>query len=484
MRLTTPNAMNTPRTLLVVSAVGLALFGGLNLLADDRGTPLPCSDTGSFEQAVATTVVEASAAELEPRIRRQEVAAATDLAAQVCEGSAPPRKTFPLTLELYAPDEWLAGVPVSVVWDVRPDHRGLENVLVTDAAGKARIDIQEFEQQPKWFWADLGFPTLGLAGRPIPPDGGSLVLPMVMPAYVEIVVAEEDGTALQEQFFVEVRAPSARAPSNRWIKVAMTNGKGRTPVEAGIDLEARVTTLSGRETLVALRAPVEPEKSIDCRLTLRSEGRLSIDLHDVDGSVVALKSVRVVDRVSRLDAMLFRPSTDANGRLRFRLPNSYEWRGAADLLLVVNVAGEVRYADLQLDLQQILDGHHAGVRNLKSLPRLVGGLVRNGLGGSGGAVALVLELGLPSGAKSGRGGLVWRPVDRTVSQPDGSFLFRGLPPRDGQLRVRGPASRTRVPLAVNAQTFENRIVVPREATGRQDRLRRMLELMAAADGRD
>jgi hypothetical protein len=379
-------------------------------------------------------------------------------AAGAAEPGAGASPRLPLVLRLDAPAEWLAGIDVAVVWRHDPaTHRGLQATLRTDRDGVARAEVALGDVKPELFWADLAFPTLGLVGRPIPPDGGEVTLAMVMPAWLEVAVVEADGEATVEDAVVEVRAVAARAPADRWHRLECTNGRARTMVEAGLELEVSVRTASGRTAVATAAVPQEPELATPCRLQLVGAHGCRVRLLLPDGTPAAASRVAVADAATMAPLLGGRATTDGDGRLRLWPPAAPG--GGVDLHLRLGVVrtGQHFLADLSLPGAAAAAMVDLGDCWLRPLPPLLGGDVVDPAGRPRAKVEVTLEAQLTNPSGKGAAEPIWRPVATATTDDAGRFVVHAAVPPAAPLRVWVRETRQPEPTAVRAGQFDARV---------------------------
>lgn len=346
-------------------------------------------------------------------------------------------------LRLDGPAEWCNGIPLAMVWVVEPDsNAALQSVQPSDAHGGAAFPLMQTTTPAAWYWADLGFPTLGLAAAQVPVDGGEAVLPMVMPAFVDVEVVDPAGVA--DATFVEVRCPGAREPGQRWHRYRCErtdDGVGRAAllVEAGVALELRVRTRSGRFVEQRLQVPVEPEARAACRVELAAEGVVRLPLLGPDLAPLADASVRLL-RCDRWQVLPDCTRSDADGRIAFWPPADLRGGWTAELLVTVERDGVELAASVLLDHVALQGGAELAAVTLQPSPELAAGRVVDARGRANADIVVRLEVGLMLPGKHADGdGLTWRMVGQRRSDADGAFAFHGSVPPGLRLRLCLPA---------------------------------------------
>ena len=146
--------------------------------------------------------------------------------------------------------------------------------LVRQALRVGRSGSAEWTQGDAHTWpvaVDLGFPTVGGAVHELV-DGSraSLRLPALGALSVQVLEVDERPSA--ERATVEVRAPSAKWPADRWHRRPLDGGRCELPVKAGgQQLEVRVVTDSQRVVTATVRAPEAAGERAHCLLRLPAD---------------------------------------------------------------------------------------------------------------------------------------------------------------------------------------------------------------------
>lgn len=433
---------------IALAVIGVAAAAALAFWLTGGRTPEPLS-TGGRSGPPSTT--------LEPAPIQAEIATPPERA----QAAPPPRdldaaRRLPVAIRLDAPPEQRVGVPVTILWEVNPiELTALETVLHTDVDGIAEVEVEPFAQRPPLFWADLGFPTQGMAARPIPAQGGTVTLPLPLRGSVQVQAVEADGGPLLEHATAELRVAGARPPGDRWHRVALTSGHGACPVEiGGFPVAVRVRTASGREGEATFHTPVAPDEVATCRVELAAGNGIALRLLLPDGSPAAAAGVglRRADTWAAVGG--YRLAADATGSVRLHLPRTLRRDAMVlDLLVSAEVAAGPHYALLHLDHALLHQGGDAGELRLQPAPVLAMGWVVDAREQPVADLPVQLEIATEvPGAKAGEVVRAWRPLGSTRTLADGAFVIRHFAPADAQLQLRaGPADAPRgAPLPVRA----------------------------------
>ena len=366
---------------------------------------------------------------------------------------------YPITIVLDGPREWCVGIPVALVWRVdAATGASLQSNAHTDAEGSATWPVARSTTSPSWAWADLDFPTLGQAAVACPIDSGRVVLPMVLPAFVDLAVTAA-GRPCSEVAFAEVRAPAAREPAGRWHRVTLRGGRGRLMVECGIALEVRVQTATGRRAATTLLAPDQPEAVASCSLPLADATVVHFRVLDANGMPLVDRATairRERDGAPVADGL----TTDATGDVLLgpRLPPGTT---ADDRWLVIAESrGASCHGVLAAPAARWLAGSDLGVVLVAPTPLTVAGTAADLAGRPRGGVAIALDLGIATtSAPDKANGVTWRQIELERTAENGSFAFHEPLPTGALLRLRSPCAAEPLPASIAPGTADLRMLV-------------------------
>ena len=185
-----------------------------------------------------------------------------------------------LTVHVDRGGESMPTVPVEMLFS------GSGEPLVSQALRIGRTGSETWTQGDADTWpvaVDLGFPTAGDAVQE-PVDGARAALRLPALGALWVQVLEVDERPCAERATVEVRAPSAKWPADRWHRRPLDGGRCELPVEAsGQQLEVRVVTGSQRVASAALRAPEAAGEPAHCLLRLPADTGTRFTLRGLPG---------------------------------------------------------------------------------------------------------------------------------------------------------------------------------------------------------